>query len=57
VADGAFHFDVGLYAPLTGGLIVRYQGRLGTDGDEPATVGEETEPCRVPRVENLRPPC
>ena len=23
--DGAFHFDVGLYAPLTGGLIVRYQ--------------------------------
>lgn len=26
--DGVFHFDVGLYAPLTGGLIVRYRGRL-----------------------------
>ena len=33
-ADGAFHFDVGLYAPLTGGLIVRYQGRLGADGEQ-----------------------
>lgn len=31
--DGAFHFDVGLYAPLTGGLIVRYKGRLGADGE------------------------
>jgi hypothetical protein len=28
---GAFHFDVGLYAPLTGGLIVRYRGRLEPD--------------------------
>jgi len=27
-ADGKFHFDVGLYAPLTGGLIVRYRGWL-----------------------------
>jgi hypothetical protein len=26
--DGVFHFDVGLYAPVTGGLIVRYRGRL-----------------------------
>jgi Domain of unknown function (DUF4166) len=33
-ADGAFHFDVGLYAPLTGGLIVRYQGSLGADGEQ-----------------------
>jgi hypothetical protein len=33
-ANGAFHFDVGLYAPLTGGLIVRYQGRLGPDGEQ-----------------------
>jgi saccharopine dehydrogenase-like NADP-dependent oxidoreductase len=24
--DGIFHFDVGLYAPLTGKLIVRYEG-------------------------------
>jgi hypothetical protein len=24
--DGTFHFDVGLYAPFGGGLIVRYQG-------------------------------
>jgi hypothetical protein len=31
-ADGAFHFDVGLYAPLTGSLIVRYRGRLVADG-------------------------
>jgi hypothetical protein len=30
-ADGAFHFDVGLYAPLTGGLVVRYQGHLRPD--------------------------
>jgi hypothetical protein len=27
--DGAFHFDIGLYAPVAGGLIVRYQGRVG----------------------------
>jgi hypothetical protein len=26
--DGVFHFDVGLYAPLTGDLIVRYRGWL-----------------------------
>jgi hypothetical protein len=32
-ADGAFQFDVGLYAPLTGGLIVRYRGRLAADGE------------------------
>jgi hypothetical protein len=30
-ADGVFHFDVGLYAPLTGGLIVRYRGSLKPD--------------------------
>jgi hypothetical protein len=29
--EGAFHFDVGLYAPLTGGLIVRYRGCLKPD--------------------------
>jgi hypothetical protein len=29
--DGTFHFDVGLYAPLTGGLIVRYRGCLRPD--------------------------
>jgi hypothetical protein len=33
-ANGAFHFDVGLYAPLTGALIVRYQGRLAADGEQ-----------------------
>jgi saccharopine dehydrogenase-like NADP-dependent oxidoreductase len=26
--NGVFHFDVGLYAPLTGRLIVRYQGHF-----------------------------
>ena len=26
--DGTFHFDVGIYAPLTGKLIVRYRGEL-----------------------------
>jgi Domain of unknown function (DUF4166) len=26
--DGTFHFDVGIYAPLTGELIVRYRGEL-----------------------------
>jgi hypothetical protein len=31
--DGAFHFDVGLYAPLTGALIVRYRGWLRPDAD------------------------
>ncbi|MFZ1103636.1 MAG: DUF4166 domain-containing protein [Hyphomicrobiaceae bacterium] len=30
-ADGAFHFDVSLYAPVTGGLIVRYRGCLKPD--------------------------
>jgi hypothetical protein len=29
--DGTFHFDVGLYAPLTRGLLVRYQGHLSPD--------------------------
>jgi len=29
--DDTFQFDVGLYAPLTGGLIVRYQGWLEPD--------------------------
>jgi hypothetical protein len=32
-AGGVFHFDVGLYAPLGGGLIVRYQGHLTPDRD------------------------
>lgn len=31
--DGVFHFDVGLYAPLTGGLIVVYRGSLRPDAD------------------------
>ena len=26
--DGVFHFDVGLYAPLSDGLLVRYRGAL-----------------------------
>lgn len=34
--DGVFHFDVALGAPLGGGLIVRYRGRLWPDRDEPA---------------------
>jgi len=29
--DGTFHFDVGIYAPLTGELIVRYRGELAPD--------------------------
>ena len=29
--DGVFHFDVGLYAPFRGGLIVRYQGHVIPD--------------------------
>ena len=28
---GAFHFDVALHAPLTGGLIVRYLGVLSSE--------------------------
>jgi hypothetical protein len=31
--DGVFHFDVGLFAPLTGGLIVRYRGWLRPEAD------------------------
>jgi hypothetical protein len=31
--DGVFHFDVGLYAPLTGGLVVRYRGWLRPNAD------------------------
>jgi hypothetical protein len=29
--NGTFHFDVGLYAPFGGGLIVRYQGCVSPD--------------------------
>ena len=32
--DGVFHFDVGLYALLSGGLIVRYRGCLKPDAAE-----------------------
>jgi hypothetical protein len=32
--NGTFHFDIGVYAPLTGGLIVRYQGHLRPDAYE-----------------------
>ena len=32
--DGVFHFDVGLYAPLTGSLIVRYRGWLEPDAGD-----------------------
>ena len=28
-SDGRFHFEVGLYAPITGNLVVHYQGQLG----------------------------
>jgi hypothetical protein len=28
---GAFRFDVAIYAPLTGSLIVRYQGQVSPD--------------------------
>ncbi|PJK31498.1 saccharopine dehydrogenase [Minwuia thermotolerans] len=31
--DGLFRFDVGLYAPLGGGLIVRYRGSVAPSGD------------------------
>jgi hypothetical protein len=31
---GIFHFDVGLYAPLRGGLIVRYRGSVTPDGEQ-----------------------
>jgi Domain of unknown function (DUF4166) len=29
--NGMFHFDIGIYAPFTGGLIIRYQGHLRPD--------------------------
>lgn len=32
-ADGRFHFDIALTAPLTGGLIVRYRGWLVRECD------------------------
>lgn len=32
VKNGAFHFDVAVGAPLGGGLIVRYRGKLRPDG-------------------------
>ncbi|MDP2123817.1 MAG: DUF4166 domain-containing protein [Parvibaculum sp.] len=35
-ADGEFHFDVTLGAPLGGGLIVRYRGRLQPDRGKPS---------------------
>lgn len=39
-ADGQFHFDVGIYAPLGGGLIVRYQGALKPDCEAPVKKSE-----------------
>jgi hypothetical protein len=44
-ADGRFHFDVALHAPLTGALMVHYQGWLVRaasglgDGDEQVVEG------------------
>ena len=38
-ADGGFQFDVALYAPLRGGLIVRYAGYLRPD-TSPALAGQ-----------------
>lgn len=32
--NGTFRFDVGLYAPLKGGLIVRYRGTVSPDSDD-----------------------
>jgi hypothetical protein len=40
--DGVFHFDVGLYAPLGGSLIVRYQGRLTPDCESEVQPERET---------------
>ena len=40
-----FHFDVGLYAPLTGELIVRYQGQVHPDA---------AASCDSPRVRRLK---
>jgi uncharacterized protein DUF4166 len=38
--DGTFHFDVGIYAPLTGELIVRYRGELAAgSASVPSKVG------------------
>ena len=37
--DGGFQFDVALYAPLRGGLIVRYAGYLRPD-TSPALAGQ-----------------
>ena len=43
-----FHFDVGLYAPLTGELIVRYQGQVHPDAaascDSPRFGARSLEP-------------
>ena len=45
VVDGLFHFDVALSAPLTGALIVRYQGWLKpVEPDDPAQPGTEPRP-------------
>lgn len=43
-AEGRFHFDVGLYAPLGGRLIVRYRGAVRPDlalGEDRARDGAE----------------
>jgi hypothetical protein len=37
--DGGFHFDVGLYAPLTGGLVVRYRGWLEPEAEARTSEG------------------
>lgn len=44
-ADGLFHFDIALSAPLGGGLIVRYRGFLRPDRESP-------EPRLAPAGEN-----
>ena len=40
VAEGIFHFDVGLSAPLGGGLIVRYRGSLCPDDKSPVRLND-----------------
>lgn len=48
--DGQFRFDVGLHAPLGGGLIVRYQGWVEPDAPDPSPASTKSRRESVSRL-------
>lgn len=46
--DGVFHFDVSLIAPLGGGLIVRYRGKVTPDREDSAGTSNNSPQAPLP---------